>query len=507
MESERAAGQDREGPIFSVNPSGFDVRAALRARMVESCERNLSKAFVWWLLLEPQGRAEFVSIVAAAGKRKGAAQDFQTIAILGFAADANLLSAPETAVLKEGLIRLAGRSPVINGMPMGFSSDPVGVLGIAVGTAAIADREITKRIADWAARFLKSSYERERAQDWERCLFAAADRKMGPPVGLPIPASVAAADVRLALLSVDALDHSELEPQQDAMMLKLSLAEQELPEDFGCERTALRLKALEWGSNLGSRTSTAGELSSNAVSKTETLRNGPDVHLFWVPYWTGGILLFRNEGIEAAKNVRLRSSTEAGWRPILRPKLVASISPGATARVMDETAQTPVGRLSIADFVHSLPSKKLMMTVVFEDRLGEKRERDFRVVAAGKDAMTESAGVAFYAEAFRKIGTSDQAAKPQNQPSKTHNGKTPVKANAKYQEIYRKLKEISAARPKNHEEVFGMLDKRQVSTPNSKVFKSGWLRGFEQNPHGASAWLSQNWSRLELPPFSRGPKK
>jgi hypothetical protein len=475
--------------------------------MAECCERNLSKTFVWWLLREPQGRAEFVSIVGAAGKSEGADQDFQTIAILGFAADANILSAQEAAVLKEGLIRLAGRSPVIDGIPMGFPSDPVGVLGIALGTAAIADREITKRIADWAARFLKSSCERERAQEWERCLFAAADRKMGHPVGLPIPASVAAADVRLALLSVDALDHSDLEPQQDAMMLRRTLAEQELPEDLGCERTALRLRALEWASNLDSRTSAAGELSSNRASETETSRNGPDVHVFWVPYWTGGILSLRNEGTEAAKNVHLRSSTEAGWRPILRPELVASIPPGATVRVVDETAQTPEGGLSITDFVHSLVSKKLMMTVVFEDRLGEKRERDFRVVAAEKSAITESSAVTFYAETFRKNGISDQATKPQNQPSKTRSRKTPVRKNAKYQKIDRKLKEISAARPKNHEEVFGMLDDQKVPIPNSKVFKPGWLKGFDQNPHGASAWLSQNWSRLGLPPFARGPKK
>jgi hypothetical protein len=33
------------------------------------------------------------------------------------------------------------------------------------------------------------------------------------------------------------------------------------------------------------------------------------------------------------------------------------------------------------------------------------------------------------------------------------------------------------------------------------------LKGFQQNPHDASAWLSQAWRRLGLPAFARGPKK
>jgi hypothetical protein len=83
------------------------------------------------------------------------------------------------------------------------------------------------------------------------------------------------------------------------------------------------------------------------------------------------------------------------------------------------------------------------------------------------------------------------------------------KRNAKYEAIDSALHEISEARPKNHEEVFRFLDERNVPLPRRKLFKAagGWLRGFQQNPPGASAWLSQAWGRLGLPPFARGPKK
>jgi hypothetical protein len=115
------------------------------------------------------------------------------------------------------------------------------------------------------------------------------------------------------------------------------------------------------------------------------------------------MLSFRNEGTEAAKNVRLQCSAESGWKPILRPEVVASISPGATVRVVDESGQTAAQGQSIAAFVHSLPSREHAMTVTFEDRLGEQRERDFRV-AAEENTPIDSLAVTFYPGPLRTDG-------------------------------------------------------------------------------------------------------
>jgi hypothetical protein len=84
-----------------------------------------------------------------------------------------------------------------------------------------------------------------------------------------------------------------------------------------------------------------------------------------------------------------------------------------------------------------------------------------------------------------------------------------VRRNAKYEGIDEALRAIAEARPKSHEEVFRLLDDRKVAIPNRRPFKSagGWLKGFQQNRHAASAWLSQGWGRLSLPSFARGPKK
>jgi hypothetical protein len=94
-------------------------------------------------------------------------------------------------------------------------------------------------------------------------------------------------------------------------------------------------------------------------------------------------------------------------------------------------------------------------------------------------------------------------------PQESHKGEKPARRNAKYEEIDVVLELIAEAKPASHEEVFRLLDTREAPLPKREPFKSahGWLKGFQRNSHTASAWLSQAWGRLGLPPFPRGPKK
>jgi hypothetical protein len=212
-----------------ITPPCPTARAALQARIIKSCRRDLSKAFAAWVLRAPEGRAEFVALASGADKRMGASQDFHTVGILGFAADAGLVFERQIQRLKQGLRRLAGRSAMVNGVPMPFSTDAVGILGVALGTAVAADLELAGAVAVWAARFLKASYERDRADDWQRCLFAAADRKIGSLLKLSIPNSIASADVRIALLARGLIDYDDTQVRQDTAPV-LDLVTQELPD-------------------------------------------------------------------------------------------------------------------------------------------------------------------------------------------------------------------------------------------------------------------------------------
>jgi hypothetical protein len=129
------------------------------------------------------------SIASETAEREGAGQDFESIAILGFAANAGVLSEPGPTALENGLRRLARLRPIANGVRMSFYTDAVGMLGVALGTAVIANAEVTAQVVGWERRFLKSAYERDGVQDWERCLWAAADLKLGVPLKLPVMTS------------------------------------------------------------------------------------------------------------------------------------------------------------------------------------------------------------------------------------------------------------------------------------------------------------------------------
>jgi hypothetical protein len=221
-----------------------DARAALRRRLADTDRTELSRAFAAWLLREPPLKAEFESLVAAAADRKGAQQDFQTVAILGYGSEAGVLESLQIEALKQGLHRQAGREPVVDGVPMAFCQDAVGILGVALGVRAVADEQITSEVVRWTTRFLKASYNMERAEDWHRCLFAAADQQLGRPQNLPIPPSAAVADLRAALVAKGVLNDEALAAEDSDQTLRLALTESQA--DLPIDRAVLRLAAMEF---------------------------------------------------------------------------------------------------------------------------------------------------------------------------------------------------------------------------------------------------------------------
>ncbi len=222
-----------------------DARSALRRRVADSARTELSAVFAEWLLLGTEPSAEFVSLVGNAATREGALQDFQTVAILGFGAHAGILSAQQLEALKRGLHRQAGREVVIDGLPVGFCSDAVGILGIALGTQAVADAELADQVLKWAAKFLKNSYDAERTEDWYRCLLAAGDRQLGNPLNLSVPKSPATADVRTVLAAKGVIESGDDGATDKDGEQTLRLAMRELPDELPCDRAALRLAAVE----------------------------------------------------------------------------------------------------------------------------------------------------------------------------------------------------------------------------------------------------------------------
>lgn len=222
-----------------------DVRAALRRRVADVGGTELGRAFAAWLLGDSGKDGGLASPVNDAATREGAMQDFPTVAILGFGAHAGILGADQIEALKKGLRRQAGREVVIDGLPVAFCSDAVGILGIALGTKTVADTELTDLVLKWFSKFLKNSYDAERTDDWQRCLFAAGDRQLGSTLRLSVPNSAASADVRVALLARNVIEAGEDGAVERDRHQTLTLTIRELPNDLSYERAALRLAAIE----------------------------------------------------------------------------------------------------------------------------------------------------------------------------------------------------------------------------------------------------------------------
>ncbi len=249
VESGRDAGPHRTDPMVPMNTtSDFlleDARAALRRRVSEEGRTELNRVFATWLGLEIETDAKFAPLVDEAAHREGAQQDFPTVAILGFGADAGILGSEQIEALKKGLWRQAGRGVVIDEWPAAFCSDAVGILGIALGTKVAADSGISDRVVKWFSKFLKNSYDEERTKDWQRCLFAAGDRQLGSLLNLRVPKSPAIADVRTALVAKRVIECGDDGPAGDDALGTLSLAMRGLPGELFYDRAALRLAAVE----------------------------------------------------------------------------------------------------------------------------------------------------------------------------------------------------------------------------------------------------------------------
>jgi len=205
----------------------------------------LSRAFGAWLRRDASRDSEFASLVREATTRQGAQQDFQTVAILGFGADAGILAADETESLQKGLRRQAGRGVVIDELPAAFCSDAVGVLGVVLGTKAVGDTQISDQVVQWISKFLKKSYDAERTEEWQRCLFAAVDLQLGSLLNISIPKSLGTADVRTALVARGVMEACDDRLADQDGQHTLNLAMRELPDELPHDRAALRLAAVE----------------------------------------------------------------------------------------------------------------------------------------------------------------------------------------------------------------------------------------------------------------------
>jgi REase_DpnII-MboI len=223
-----------------------DARSLLERALVRRPQTDPAILFTYWMLRRAGDGTEAKQIALAASQRTGAQLDFQTVAVLGFAHESALLGAEVSGTLKQGLERLAGRQPFVDGNPMPFCSDAVGILGVALGTRSLGDKALAAKIAGWLSSFLPGIYELDGTDDSQRHLFRAAEHVIGGSLRLPAVSHGRAADVLVALAAMAVLPHcaGAQAEQEEERALRAILREATIEQPF--ERAAIRLVTLDY---------------------------------------------------------------------------------------------------------------------------------------------------------------------------------------------------------------------------------------------------------------------
>jgi REase_DpnII-MboI len=175
-----------------------EVERSLAARLRERPLPDLHRLFSTWL---SGGAADpgVLAIMAAAAERSGAQQDYQSVATLAFGLASGFLDDASIESLKSGFERLVGRSPFVDGVPMAFCSDAVAVLSFALAVCKLNNAVLTTKLCEWLKSFVPAIVALEGTDDWQRCVFAAADLSLGGGMGLSRSCADECSDIIAAL--------------------------------------------------------------------------------------------------------------------------------------------------------------------------------------------------------------------------------------------------------------------------------------------------------------------
>lgn len=221
-----------------------DARKQLLRELQSLCGKgNLDEAFTAWLLPSTDIEFQLREVAQTASGHTGGQRTYRDVAILGFTAAAGILEDFQREALQLGLEWVSGRAPLIDGQPMDFCTDTVGLLGISLGARFASDVEIKAKVNEWLNSVTEQSF-RSRLDDWQKCLLCAVKHLGNSNTTLLLPTGSQSADVRVALRSKgilpDAID-SEYQDYIDT----LSLVKRNCGTDVSPIQAALRLAALD----------------------------------------------------------------------------------------------------------------------------------------------------------------------------------------------------------------------------------------------------------------------
>ena len=140
----------------------------------------------------------------------GAQRTVGSVAVLGFAAASGVLDGPQTDALRSGVTWIIGRQVRVADAPTALT-DPLSVLGIALGARALADPSLIPRTLSWVAQVGDAAGELSGAPECQRALFAGAAVALGGALHERVARNADVSDMRLAFVARGLLSMPSLE--------------------------------------------------------------------------------------------------------------------------------------------------------------------------------------------------------------------------------------------------------------------------------------------------------
>ena len=248
MESKRDVWKDWRNKVVPISKTSSillsDTRAAL-ARVAQQAEgrNDAVEAAGAWLLPGLDTVSRLATMAEHAAACKGQMRSYKQVAVLGYAASLLLDKFQQQAALENGLKWLSGLPAMSAGALMGFATDPVSLLGIALGTRCACD-EVKSAVRNWASKFLSDEYNALGTEPWHSCLLAVTAQILTIEPVLPIPIEAEAACVRVAMRSKGLLPANSSNETDEEFVLTL-LKESRVTET-DCTHAAIQMVALDW---------------------------------------------------------------------------------------------------------------------------------------------------------------------------------------------------------------------------------------------------------------------
>ena len=146
----------------------IDAKLTLDRRIAEGASRDpLVAAFAGWLGLSTRGISSLSELARATAQTKGAARSYRDVAVLGFAVSEGAILKAYGADLETLISWLTGRPLLLAGDPSPVLTDPVALLGIALGGGACLSGNALTTFEGWLQRARAESARILQASGWQ----------------------------------------------------------------------------------------------------------------------------------------------------------------------------------------------------------------------------------------------------------------------------------------------------------------------------------------------------